>query len=334
MTKFRTALVLVIAFTLLISGAMMIIGRTMVDPVEGEQTSYTALFNDASGLYAGSSVRLAGVAVGKVDEVEVQGNLAKVTFTVQNSHPPDSNSEFAIRYQNLVGQRYLEVIRKDGAKAKQRASDVIATSRTISAFDVTELFNGIAPLIGDLDPAELNKFAENVGRLLQGDGAGMAPALQSIAKIAAFASNRDQMIFLMVDNVNRLASQVTGRSGQVAKLVSTLNASIVKFTSRITVVQESLDAGERVLVPFVDVLETLVGTLDNNRAALEGLANRLVPATPEIIDAIKSIPGLLEQFNKTLPEEPKPDLVCSRGRLDLSDTVQILVGGKKVVACR
>lgn len=334
MTRFRVALACVIVFILAISAAMMVIGRTMVDPVEGEQGRYVALFNDASGLYQGNSVRLAGVAVGKVESVEVDGPLAKVTFSVQDSHAPEQNSEFAIRYQNLVGQRYLEMIRKGEKAERQKPGVPIPTARTISAFDITDLFNGIAPLIGDLDPAELNKFAENVGLVLQGDGAGMAPALQSIAKIASFAGDRDRLIALMVDNLNRVAAQINGRSGQVAKLVSTLNASIVKFTSRITVVQESLDEGERVLIPFVDVLQTLVGALDNNRAALEGLANRLVPATPEIIEAIQSIPGLLEKFNKTLPPEPSPDLVCSRGRMDLPDTVQVLVGGKKVVACR
>lgn len=334
MTRFRVALACVVVFTLAIGGAMLVIGRTMVDPVEGRQSLYTALFNDASGLYQGNSVRLAGVAVGKVESVEVDGPLARVRFSVQDAHAPEQNSEFAIRYQNLVGQRYLEMIRKPEKADRQKSGVPIPTARTISAFDITDLFNGVAPLIGTFDPAELNKFAENVGLVLQGDGAGLAPALQSITKIAAFAGDRDQLITLIVDNVNKVAAQINGRSGQVAKLVTTLNASIVKFTSRITVVQESLDAGERVLVPFVDVLQTLVGALDNNRSALEGLANRLVPATPEIIEAIQSIPGLLEKFNKTLPPGPTPDLVCSRGRMDLPDTVQVLVGGKKVVACR
>ncbi|MGV7903799.1 mammalian cell entry protein, partial [Mycobacterium kansasii] len=70
--------------------------------------------------------------------------------------------------------------------------------------------------------------------------------------------------------------------------------------------------------------------------ALEAMAKRLVPATPEIIEAIKSIPGLLEKLNEQLPAAPdkKPELVCSNGRIDLSDTVQVLVGGRKVVVCK
>lgn len=334
MTRFRVALFAVITFTVVVCVAMFVVAQTMVAPVEGQKNTYTALFNDASGLYEGNAVRLAGVAVGKVTSVELDGTLAKVTFTVQGEHAPDSNSDLAIRYQNLVGQRYLEIIRKDGARERQDPGEVIPTARTISAFDITELFNGVAPLIGDLDPAELNKFAENVARILQGDAGGMAPALQSIAKIATFASDRDKLITTMIDNLNRVAEQIGGRSDRVAELVSGLNASIRTFTTRISAVQESLSAGDRVLRPFVDILETLVGALDNNRSALEALANRTIPFTPEIIDAIKSIPGLLEQFNETLPAPPEPELTCSRGRLDLPDTIQVLVGGKKVVACR
>ncbi|MGV7903812.1 MlaD family protein, partial [Mycobacterium kansasii] len=150
-------------FTLVICGALYVVARTMVAPVGGKQDTYTAVFNDASGLYAGSSVRLAGVAVGKVESVAVDGTLASVRFTVQKDHAPDDNSEFAVRYQNLVGQRYLEVIRKEGAHGRQKPGQLITTARTVSAFDISELFSSVAPLIGDLDPAELNKFAENVG---------------------------------------------------------------------------------------------------------------------------------------------------------------------------
>lgn len=334
MTRFRNALIYFVAFVLVVGGAMVVIGRTIVDPVSGSQSKYVAMFTDSSGLYKGSSVRLAGVQVGKVDQVEVEGNLSKVSFTVQDSHAPNANSEFAIRYQNLVGQRYLEVILSDEPADKQRSSDVIGTARTISSFDITELFNGIAPLIGDLDPAEINEFADNISRVLQGDEGGLAPAIESISRIASFASDRDELIIHMIDNLNRTAAQINGRSGQVAKLMTQLNSSIVQFTGRISMVQESLDEGEAVLIPFVDILDTLIGALDNNEAALMGLANRLVPATPKIIEIVKKIPGLLDKFTKALPDAPEPDLVCSNGRMDLSDTVQVLIGGEKVVVCQ
>ncbi|GAB17244.1 Mce family protein [Gordonia effusa NBRC 100432] len=335
MTRFKTAFVCIIVFSIIVCAAMYVIGRTMVAPVGGEQRTYSAVFNDASGLYTGSSVRLAGVAVGKVDSVSVDGTLAKVEFTVQSEHAPDDNSQFAIRYQNLVGQRYLEMIRVDGARGRQNSADVIQTDRTISAFDVTEVFSNVVPLIGDLDPGDLNKFAENLGLVLQGDGAGMAPVLESVAKIAGFAKNRDQVMVLMVENLNRLAKQIGGRSERVAQLVSNLNAAIMRLTTQMGAVQESLDYADGVLPQFVDILETLFGAFDNNAPALLAMANRVVPATPQILAAVAAIPGLLEKLNKALPavpSEPK-DLVCANGRINLADTVQVLIGGKDVIVC-
>lgn len=334
MTGFRVSLVSVLAFIAVVVTAMVVIMQTMVAPVEGKVGTYSALFNDAAGLYRGNSVRLAGVAVGKVTSVEVDGALARVTFTAQNAHAPEDNSEVAIRYQNLIGQRYLEIVRKDGARAHQNQTEIIPPARTISSFDITELFNGVAPLINEIDPAELNTFAENLQIVLQGDDAGLAPAVQSLAKIATFTKNRDEVIGRMVENLNTVAGEISGRSGQVAKLVTQLNATVVKFTADIGVVQESLSEGDRVLVPLIDVLESLVGALDNNRTALEAMAHRLVPATPQIIDAIKSVPGLLDRFARGLPPAPEPTMTCSRGRMDLPATVQILIGGTKVVACR
>lgn len=339
MTRFKTALVCIVVFSIIVCAAMYVIGRTMVAPVGGEQRTYSAVFNDASGLYAGSSVRLAGVAVGKVQSVSVDGSVdgasAKVDFTVQSEHAPDGNSEFAIRYENLVGQRYLEVIRVDGAQGRQDSAEVIPTNRTISAFDITEVFSNIAPLIGDIDPSELNKFAENLGLVLRGDGAGLAPALQSIAKIAGFAKNSDQVLVLMVENLNRLAKRIGGKSERVAQLVSNLNAAIMRLTTQMGAVQESLDYADGVLPQFVDILETLFGAFDNNAPALKAMANRVVPATPQIVAGVAAIPGMLEKLNNSLPavpSEPK-GLVCTNGRVNLADTVQVLIGGKDVVVC-
>ena len=70
------------------------------------------------GLYAGDDVRISGVQVGKVESIRLDGRIAKVDFTVQEDHPVFSNTVAAVRYQTLVGQRYVELVQP--AKPDQR----------------------------------------------------------------------------------------------------------------------------------------------------------------------------------------------------------------------
>lgn len=334
MTSPRKALLYVIAFVVVVVVAMGLIVRLMLAPVPGDKVTYTAVFNDVSGLYTGNPVRIAGVAVGKVTAIDLDGANARVSFTVASDHQLDQNSQVAVRYQNLIGQRYLEVIRHDGDSARQSPEESIETNRTIPSFDITDLFNGIAPLIGSVDPAEVNRFLGNMVTVLQGDGSGMAPALAALDRISSTVGNRDVLLLGIVDNLNRLAGQIGGRSPQVARLVENLNGSILRLTERIEVVKESLSLGDQVLVPLMDLLDMLQGSYDSNYGPLDAFLRRVVPFTPQVVDVLAAIPGLISAINDGTRNASAATYSCSHGQLDLPVITKVLLGGREVVVCR
>ncbi|GED96639.1 MCE family protein [Gordonia crocea] len=334
MRSARRSLVYTAVFIAVIAAAMAVIARTLISPVPGDKISYSAVFSDVSGLYEGDAVRVAGVAVGKVRQIDLDGVSARVTFTVVSDHRLDDNAEVAVRYQNLVGQRYLEILRRDGSHGPQSPGSVIPSSRTVPSFDVTGLFNGMAPLIGAIDPAEINRLSESMVAVLQGDPRGVAPALAAMQRISGLVARRDVVLITMVDNLNDLAAQIGGRSGQVAKLVDGLNATILRFNDRIRTVQQSLDYGDRVLMPFVDLLEMMQGSYDENYGPLDSLLNRVIPFTPQIVDVLSAIPGVLSAINEGSRAFVSATYSCVNGRLDLPVVTKALVGGREVVVCR
>ncbi len=76
-------------------------------PARGSR-EWTAQFTSVSGLRAGDDVRAAGVKVGRVESVEVVDNRrAEVRFTVGRGVRLFERTQVTLRYQNLLGQRYL-----------------------------------------------------------------------------------------------------------------------------------------------------------------------------------------------------------------------------------
>ena len=76
--------------------------------------SYKADFTDVTGLNEGDDVRIAGVRVGTVDSISIVRAPAtrawpQVAFTVQKSRPLPTSVTAALRYRNLVGQRYIDI---------------------------------------------------------------------------------------------------------------------------------------------------------------------------------------------------------------------------------
>src|SRR5690606_30212622 len=96
-------------------------------PVDGHTVTYTALFTDANGLRIGDDVRLYGVQVGKVEALDLDGVLARARFTVQRDRPVFTNSTVAIKYQNLTGFRYLEIVQPENPDAQRDPDEVSAT---------------------------------------------------------------------------------------------------------------------------------------------------------------------------------------------------------------
>lgn len=82
-------------------------------------STYSAEFKTASGLRAGQFVRASGVEVGKVEDIELVdgGQRVKVTFNVDRNLPLYQSTTAQIRYQDLIGNRYMDLARGQGEGA-------------------------------------------------------------------------------------------------------------------------------------------------------------------------------------------------------------------------
>ena len=79
----------------------------------GSTSDYSAVFTDASSLETGDSVRVAGVRVGTVDAVTLRSdNTVAVSFDADDDVVLTTGTRAAVRYLNLVGDRYLELARR------------------------------------------------------------------------------------------------------------------------------------------------------------------------------------------------------------------------------
>ena len=110
--------------------------------------TFHATFAEASRLKAGQDVRISGVPVGSVKAVELNpDNTVDVTFDVDNRYQLYTSTRAAVRYQNLVGDRYLEITSGPGELRKLPAGATIAKENTQPALDLDALLGGLRPVL-------------------------------------------------------------------------------------------------------------------------------------------------------------------------------------------
>lgn len=186
----------------------------------GSQTEYKAIFTNASMIQKGDDVRIAGLSVGEVRNVELhQRNQAVVTFRVKSDVAMTDHSGAEIRFLNLVGDRYMALTQGDPGGRKLSAGATIPTARTTPSLNLTELFNGFQPLFQALTPSEVNDLSLNLLKVLQGEGGTVQSLLKHTASLTNDLADRDELVGEVVTNLSSMLKTVDDRHQQLSELI-------------------------------------------------------------------------------------------------------------------
>jgi len=200
----------------------------------GEKShEYRAAFINVTGLETNDFVRIAGVEVGKVKDVQIQPDTtALVEFSADDSVVLTEGSRAVIRYDDLIGGRYLAL--EEGAGATQRLSpgDTIPLSRTTPALDLDALIGGFRPLFRALDPEQVNALSGQLVTALQGQGGTINSFLAQTAALTSTLADRDQLIGSVIVNLNTVLGSLGGQSDQFAKAVEALSELVEGLEAR------------------------------------------------------------------------------------------------------
>lgn len=199
---------------------------------EGGKT-YTAIFSNVSGLANGNFVRVAGVEVGKVTHISVNSDdTASVQFSANDSVVLTEGSRAAIRYDNLIGGRYLELLEGAGGIRKLPVGATIGLDRTAPALDLDALIGGFRPLFHALDPNQVNALSGELISAFQGQGDSIGSFLTQTSALTSALADRDQLIGQVVTNLNTVLGSLAGQGDQFAKAVDSLSSLVAGLAAR------------------------------------------------------------------------------------------------------
>lgn len=255
-------------------------------------TTYQAVFSNVSGLAEGNFVRVAGVEVGKVTQISVNAdNTAAVEFGANDSVVLTEGSRAAIRYDNLIGGRYLELLEGAGGTRQLAAGATIALDRTAPALDLDALIGGFRPLFRALDPDQVNALSGELIAAFQGQGDTIGSFLTQTAALTGALADRDQLIGQVVVNLNTVLGSLAGQGDQFAKAVDSLSSLIAGLQAR----KQDLSTG----LAYADAAAASIGDLlVQTRPPLKST----VTQTDRVASTVLADKDFFDDFLNTLPD--------------------------------
>ena len=195
-------------------------------------TTYDALFTNVSGLQNGNFVRIAGVEVGKIKNIAIEPNSVRVKFSADDSVMLTEGSRAVIRYDDLIGGRYLALEEGAGGVKRLNPGATIPLSRTQPALDLDALIGGFRPLFRALNPDQINALSGQLIAAFQGQGATIGALLTQTAALTNTLADRDQLIGQVIVNLNTLLGSLGDQSGQFGKAVDSLSELVAGLAAR------------------------------------------------------------------------------------------------------
>lgn len=284
------------SLVLLLFTAIIIIvfGQIRFDRTNG----YTAEFSNASGLRAGQFVRASGVEVGKVSKIELVdgGQRVRVNFNVDRSLPLFQSTTAQIRYQDLIGNRYLELARGEGEGSDRvlPPGGFIPLARTQPALDLDALIGGFKPLFRALDPDKVNNIAQSIITVFQGQGGTINDILDQTAQLTSALADRDQAIGEIITNLNTVLATTVKHQKEFDQTVNNFEVLITGLKNRADPIADATANISNAAGTLGDLLADDRPILKDTVAHLENVGQSLVDGRAAFDDLLTDLPNALK----------------------------------------
>ncbi len=289
-------LLFVTTMGLLIGMVGIVFGRVRIQP----SNTFEAVFTDASGLTVGSDVRGNGVAIGTVKSIELEdARRAVVRFTVAEDVVLTEASEARIRYANLTGDRYLDLMpgRTKGASALEQGAR-IPVEQTRPALDLDEFFQGFDPLMRALDAEEVNELATNVISVTQGQAGAVETMLANVGSFTGRLAERDEVIGETITNLSAALTVLDGHHQDLDDLVVGLADLMGGLAKDRKAIGSSLESINLAAADTADLLARIRPGIKANIDQMGELAEAINANTPEIREILDLYPSVARKIGR------------------------------------
>lgn len=270
-TKFGVFVIVMVLLTVLL---FVIFGEYRT----GSTNNYSATFTDVSRLKSGDSVRAAGIRVGTVNGVELRDDkTVTVTFDADRRVALTTGTRAAVRYLNLVGDRYLELIDGPGSNRPLPAGARIPSDHTAPALDLDLLLGGLKPVIQGLNPRDVNALTSSLVQVFQGEGGTLSSIFSKTSSFSNAMADNNRTIQQLIDNLR------------------TVLATMVKEKDKFSGAIDRLERLTTELSQDRDPIATAIESLENGTASIADLLANARPPLTATVNQLNRLAPLLDQ---------------------------------------
>ena len=315
--------VIIGAISLAVIAAMILVAfKASSLPIIGGGDVYYASFSEAGGLKANDEVRIAGVRVGKVEEVELAGDHVRVAFRVEDDAEFGQETHAAIKVKTLLGSMFLSL--EPAGDGQMNEGYEIPVERTSSPYDVVEAFTGLAETSGEIDTDQLAESFTTFADLARNTPDEFRDALDGVSALSANVAAKNEQINTLLKNLRKVSGVLDERDEDIIALmrdadvlfralvqrreaIHNLLVSTSRLSKELTLLVEQSRAD---LKPALTHLESVLQVLNKNEDNIDNSLRLMAPFYRVFANTLGTGPWF-DTYIQNMP--PAPDVLNGGG---------------------
>ena len=285
---------------------------------ERQATQFDALFESSIGLYPGSDVQMLGVAVGKVTDVEPDGDQVRVSMRLDGDYAASADTEAVIIAPTLVSDRFVQLTQPHESGPELESGTTI--TETAVPVEIDQMYESLEDIGTQLGPDGANKngaladlltvFAEN----LDGQGADLNQMIEEFGKMTGTLSATDEDLFATIANFKEFNDMLVEND----RTLATANTQLATVADFLAEDRQDMQSAIANLGQALGILDDFIrDNRDNLQTSVENLIGPtqvLVNQKQALEESVRTIPLVLQNFLNAY--EPGSNTLHGRGNLN------------------
>ena len=242
-------------------------------PFLSSDESYSARFREAGGLERENEVRIAGVRVGTVDDVKLDGTEVIVSFRISSAIELKDKTRAIIKLKTLLGTKYLE-LRPEGDAPLAKGGE-IPIANTEVPFQIYEAFDELSTTVDKIDVDRLATALKTLADTFRDRGGRAGEALTGLSRLSRSISSRDAEIRSLLASTRTVTRALADRDVELTRLLGDADLVLEMLKQRRQVIADLLRNTARLAAELTSLVRDNRATLDPLLANLHSVVEVL-----------------------------------------------------------
>jgi phospholipid/cholesterol/gamma-HCH transport system substrate-binding protein len=262
--------------------------------------TYYAQFSDTGGITPGDKVRIAGVDIGLVRSMAIDGDKVLIGYSLAGTQI-GTESRAAIRTDTILGRRNIEI--EPRGSDPLRANGVLPLGQTTTPYQIYDAFFDVTKAASEWDTEivkrSLNVLSETIDQIYP----HLSAALDGVARFSDTIGKRDDEIKHLLANANKIAGVLGNRSEQINQLLVNAQTLLGEINARgqaIDLLLERVGAFSEQVKGFIDDNPNLNHVLEQLREISDVLRERRF----DLMDTLTTVANFAASLGEAIASGP------------------------------